>query len=140
MLRTTLRTPRKPANCPKQIKHLGDHIRAKRLDLGLQIKQLAKHLDSDEGSVASWERGDRNPSLRKLPKVLVFLGYDPRPNAFTLGDRLRRFRTAVGLSTRELAHKRGLDQSTLEGWERGEHVPIDRYRRMIVSLLTRGHQ
>jgi len=125
----------KPAEYPREFRHLGDHIRAKRLDLGLQIKQLARRLGTDEDSVASWERGERCPSLRKLPKILGFLGYDPRPKPATLGEHLRRFRTAVGESTRELAGKLGVDPSTLEGWERGEHAPIDRYRRMIVSLL-----
>jgi len=67
----------KPSDYPKEFRHFGDHIRAKRLDLGLQIKQLAARLGSDEGSVACWENGSRRPSLRKLPKILEFLGYDP---------------------------------------------------------------
>ena len=135
MLRTSLRTSWRPAGYPNIFNHLGDHLRAKRLDLGLQIQQLAARLDSDEGSVTCWEKGSCRPSLRKLPKILASIGYDPRPSALTLGGRLRKFRTALGLSTREFAGKLGVDQSTLEGWERGEQAPIDRFHRVIINLL-----
>ena len=135
MLRKTLRTTRKPAGYPLVFNHLGDHIRAKRLDLGLQIKQLARQLGTDEGSVASWEQGGRKPSLRKLPKVLGFLGYDSRPNPCTFGGRLRKCRTGLGLSTRQLSARLDVDASTLKCWERGEHAPIERHRQTIISLL-----
>lgn len=70
---------------PKEFRHLGDYIRAKRLDLGLQVKQLAKLLKADEGSVASWEGGGRRPSLYKLPRIFEFIGGDPRPDPGSLG-------------------------------------------------------
>jgi transcriptional regulator with XRE-family HTH domain len=138
--RANLSVSWKPAEYPKEFLHLGDHIRAKRLERGLQIKELAKQLTADEGSVAAWESGRRHPSLRKLHRLLDFLGHDPRPKAMTLGQRLRKVRTAAGLSTRELADEFGVDPCTLQSWERDEHAPIARHRQQIVSLLTRAEE
>jgi len=128
----------KPAEYPKEFRHLGDHIRAKRLDLGLQIKQLARQLGTDEGSVAAWEDGSRRPSLRKLPKVLEFLKYDPRTPSKTIGERLRQYRTARGVSHRELARAIGVDPSTVNSWERGEHKPSRKCLRMLAKVISEG--
>ena len=136
MLRTTLRATWRPAHYPKQIKHLGDHIRKKRIELGWQVCRLASELATDAGSVAAWEKGRRHPSLRKLPKVLRFLGYDPRCPGTTVGERLRRHRTARGMSHRELARVIGVDASTVDNWERGEHEPSPRCQRMLARFLS----
>jgi hypothetical protein len=67
MLRTTLKTAWKPPEYPKEFRHLGDHIRAKRLDVGLQIKQLAKQLTAEESRKAA------NQSIAQLSEsVPVF--------------------------------------------------------------------
>lgn len=71
--RVRLTATLRPTGYPKEFRHLGDHIRARRLDLGLQIKQLADPFKTDEGSVAAWESGSRQPSLYKLPGLLAFL-------------------------------------------------------------------
>jgi hypothetical protein len=98
-LQSKLAATWKPAQFPKEFRHLGDHIRAKRLGVGLQIKQLASLLGVDEGSVASWETGLRKPSLARLPLVFGFLGGDPRPTSNSVGVRLKQWREARGVTT-----------------------------------------
>lgn len=136
--RATLTGHWKPAEYPKEFHHLGDHIRAKRLDLGLQIKQLAKQLKTDEGSVASWEAGSRYPSLRKLPGVLHFIGHDPRPEATALGRKVRDRRRALGLSQKELAQRLGIDPSTVLNLEQGRKVTEVRLVLKILGGLGLG--
>jgi len=71
---------------------IGDHLRKRRLKLGLTQKQVAGILKVTQFSIMNWERGDFQPNL---PTVLhrvtsFFLGYDPDPpSVHTLADQLR---------------------------------------------------
>jgi len=47
--------------------------------------------------------------------------------AKTLGERLVRHRTTLGMSQKEAAGKIGVDQGTLARWERGEREPTGTY-------------
>jgi len=40
--------------------------------------QLAELLGVDRVSVQNWERGIYEPIPRTIPKIIEFLGYDPR--------------------------------------------------------------
>ena len=74
----TLRA-QKPAapEYPRQLETLGDHIRKKRLDLGLLQKDVGKIIGVAQGTVMVWE-GNRRPIARRLLRRIVwFLGYDP---------------------------------------------------------------
>lgn len=42
---------------------------------------------------------------------------------FTLGDRIRKARTAAGLDQRQLAAELGVNRNTLALWERDAHRP-----------------
>lgn len=106
------------------------------MDLGLQAKQLAARLNIDPQTLAYWEQGRWLPSLRHLPVVIDWLGYDPRPSEGTLGARLRRLRTARGLSHRQLASVLRVDPSTLISWESGEHSPSLRNQSKLHRLLN----
>lgn len=137
LLRTTLRADWKPAGYPCVINHLGEHIRKRRMDLGLQVKQLAGQLGVDEQSLSGWELGHRQPSIAYLPHVIRFLGYDPRQVPQTRGARLMHFRTAVGLSQNALAKQLRVDPSTLRRWESGRRTPEGELLTRINSLLRR---
>ena len=62
----------KPADYPKEFRHFGDHIRAKRMNLGLTKKALAMWFGVDEESIANWERG-RPASKRNHVKIMQLL-------------------------------------------------------------------
>jgi ribosome-binding protein aMBF1 (putative translation factor) len=46
-----------PKGYPGSPKTFGEHIRKHRMDLGLQIKQLAAKIGVDEMTIINWEQG-----------------------------------------------------------------------------------
>ncbi|MDP2389057.1 MAG: helix-turn-helix transcriptional regulator [Acidobacteriota bacterium] len=140
MLRKTLKTEWKPAGYPKEFRHLGDHIRARRVESGLQIKQLAALLSADAGSVASWEGGRRKPALERLPRLLEFLEYDPRPASTTVGQQLRACREGRGLSQKAFARLLMVDAGTLRRWEQETRVPGKKQMARIAAIMAQSRR
>ncbi|MBI2369480.1 MAG: helix-turn-helix transcriptional regulator, partial [Deltaproteobacteria bacterium] len=62
---------------------MGDHLRKRRLDLRLLQRQVAPRLGAAEATITSWETNQATPSVRFLPAIIRFLGYDPRPLSAT---------------------------------------------------------
>jgi transcriptional regulator with XRE-family HTH domain len=113
-----------PRTYPKELKTLGDHLRKKRLDLGLLQKDVAKILGVSQGTIYNWENNRTSPSLRAIPKIIEFLGYIPYDiQEKTPGEELRLLRRTLGLSQEKLATKLGVDPSTLWRWEKGKRTP-----------------
>ena len=78
------------------------------------------------------------PSLARIPKIIEFLGRNPfEKKTENLGERIREYRRTHGLSQKKLAEQLGVDQSTLAGWESGEHQPtkklLDKLKSFFVS-------
>ena len=121
---------------PKEIKSLGDHIRKRRLDLGLLQEQAAAMIGVNKDTLRNWEGQRNSPALPAMPRVVRFLGYNPAPEAETLGGKLTRWRASRGISQEKLARQFGIDESTLARWERGDRVPTGLYRRLVEKLLT----
>lgn len=59
-------------------KTIGEHLKKRRLDLGLDQQQVADRMGVIWNSVSNWERGIYRPSKRAMPNLIAFLGYDPR--------------------------------------------------------------
>jgi transcriptional regulator with XRE-family HTH domain len=114
---------------------LGDHIRKRRLDLGLLQRDVAQRIGADESSVWNWENGNSEPALRLLPAVFAFLGYAPSKAAESLGDRLVSFRQVRGWSQKQLADALGVDPTTLSRWETGKREPWGEYATRVQGLL-----
>ncbi len=68
-------TPAQKPHYPKQIKHLGDQLRAKRLDLGLLQKEVAEIIGVTALTVVNWELGHTEPAGRHRPGLSRFLGH-----------------------------------------------------------------
>ncbi len=118
--------PRKPHNpaYPLHLKTLGDHIRQRRLDLGLHQKDVAARFNATTSTVTNWERNRSSPRLYLLPKVFEFLGRDPFPEeASTWGESVKMYRRMRGLSIKKLAKEWGIDPTTLARWEKGDSLP-----------------
>ncbi len=52
---------------PVALKTIGDHVRARRLDLGLYQKDLARRLGVTTNTITNWEKNHFNPDLRTWP-------------------------------------------------------------------------
>jgi transcriptional regulator with XRE-family HTH domain len=117
------------------LKTLGDHIRKKRLDLGLLQREVAQKIGASEASIHNWEIGHATPSINFIPKILKFLGYAPfRMPAGNLGEKIRTYRRALGLSQKALAKQLKIDPTTLARWERGKGTPLKELTDSILDL------
>ena len=137
----TLKTgkPRNPAY-PEHLDTLGDHIRKRRLDLGLLQKDIAGMVNATTSSVTNWEKNRTSPRLYLLPKIVKFLGYDPlESNATTLGKTIKQYRMQKGLSLRKLARELGIDPGTLARWEKCESAPGAKLGERLNRILTEGN-
>ena len=123
-LRLNGRRPRVfPRGYPVEVKTLGDHIRRRRLDLGLMQRTVAHQLGVREETVGLWENGLARPLPRHYGNIVRFLGYDPEPGGQTVAGRLRAVRRRLGLSQAEFAAKVGLDEGSVCRWESGSRQP-----------------
>ena len=116
---------------------LGDHLRKKRLDLGLLQKDVAQRLGVETDSVTNWEKGRTSPRLQLMPRIIEFLGYTPfTVQTGSLGERIVQLRRTLGIRQDRLAHQLGVDPSTLARWERGEGHPNASYEPILHGFLN----
>jgi transcriptional regulator with XRE-family HTH domain len=125
--RWTLRAQRPlPSAYPKEINTLGDHIRKRRLDLGLLQREVADRIGVNKDTIYNWETNRTEPEVRLIPHIIDFLGYVPYDPNWTFGQWLQAIRSALGLSQEQLARSARLNESTIAKWEREEHKPSRR--------------
>lgn len=62
---------------PKQINSLGDHIRARRLDLKLLQRQVAGQVGVHELTITGWEGNATIPEVRYMPAIYSVPGVQP---------------------------------------------------------------
>jgi DNA-binding XRE family transcriptional regulator len=78
-----------PDSYPKSLKTMGDHIRKRRLDLGLLQSEVARQIGVCTSTVCNWEGNESTPVVRFMPAIQAFLGYDPAPEPNSIADRIR---------------------------------------------------
>jgi len=135
----TLRSqkPRNPAY-PEHLMTLGDHIRQRRLDLGLHQKDVAVLVNATTSTVTNWEKNRNRPKLYLLPKIFNFLGYDPlQSNATRFGEKIKQYRFQNGLSLRKLAKELDVDPGTLATWEKGNSEPRGKLKERLTLFLEK---
>jgi transcriptional regulator with XRE-family HTH domain len=134
--RVSLKAPWQPATYPKEFKHLGDHIRKRRLDLGLTQEEAADRTGaSDRWAVNRWELGLHEPGVSVLPGILEFLGYDPRPEPTSMAEWLVWHRTGRGRSQERMARQLGVTSRTLGRWETGKREVLGKYLAKVQAVL-----
>ena len=57
---------------------IGEHLKQRRLELGLEQEQVKKATGVTWLSVSNWERGVYRPTKKAMTPIVAFLGYDPR--------------------------------------------------------------
>jgi transcriptional regulator with XRE-family HTH domain len=127
----------RPKPYPENPVILGEHLKKRRMELGLLQREVAKQLGIGVFTYLSWERGGRAPFKRYWPGIITFLGHDPSSEARSLGERISAKRRELGLTQREVAQLFGWDHGTLYRYERDEWKPGgDRLRALEAWLAT----
>ncbi len=85
----------------------------------------------------NWEKHYTEPQLCLLPKIIEFLGYDPRTKhkSKSIGEQIIQYRRENGLSKRKMARILGIDPSTLGRWERDEYLPEGKLKIRVAPFL-----
>ena len=133
-----------PRGYPTELRTLGDHIRKRRLDLGLWQRTVAKQLGVRSETLRLWEHGLARPLARHYSRIVRFLGYDPEPGDRSLAGRLRATRRRLGLSQADFAASVGLDEGSVCRWESGSRTPSRWMAGRVAAILDRlesqGHK
>ena len=102
---------------------LGDHLKKRRLELGLFQKDVAQRLGINEWTYLNWEKNYCDPIVSMWPRIIDFLGYYPFTAPQTPGRRLLVKRRSLGLSQKLMAKRLSVDEATLARWEMGTVSP-----------------
>ena len=127
----------KPKGYPKVLLTVGDHIRSRRMDLGLLQWEVAKRIGCSTDTLLLWEKGRNEPEIRFWPGIIDFFGHDPSPAPRTVSERLMAVRRATGWSQNRLADELGVDASSVAAWEVGRRRPSRKSMRTLESVLER---
>jgi len=103
----------RPAEILENPQTIGEHIKRERQIRGLRQIDVAEALNLNPHTVTNWERRGaiRYPSY--YPVLIEWLGYDPFPKPASPGEHLLHSRLRMGLTSREMAERWGIDQGTL---------------------------
>lgn len=109
---------------PVEVKTFGDHIKKRRLDLGLKQAEVAEMFGVSRTSIAFWERNVSFPNLRVMPQLTEFVGYNPYGDLLKLEapERIATARKILGLTQEEAAKRLCVCTSKLRAWERGKKL------------------
>jgi transcriptional regulator with XRE-family HTH domain len=97
----------------EQPQTLGEHLKRARQLKGIRQKDAARILGVGHFTYMTWEKDQKVPFARYYPTIVAFVGYDALPAPVTEGERLKRERWLLGLTSQEMADRLGIDQGTL---------------------------
>jgi len=88
-----------------------------------------------------WEKNRVKPSLAQIPKIIEFLGRDPfEKTTENLGEKILEYRRVHGLTQKILSEQLGIDPTTLAGWERGKHAPMEFLLAKLTAIIGPSDQ
>jgi transcriptional regulator with XRE-family HTH domain len=102
------------------------------MDLRLRQEDAARALGVKTGTLRFWELGLNHVSVKHLPAIIQFLGYDPVPEVTSLPERIRAVRRRLGISQKELAKRFRMDLKTIRKWEAGR---VTRRTRRVEAIF-----
>lgn len=122
------------AGYPDHLETIGDHIRKRRLELGLLQREVAEIIGVPETTVQMWECYGYEPRIRNWPGIIFFLGCEPFPPPTTMAEKVKAIRRRLGLTNRELAQRIQADPGAITRWEAGGAIRKEQHRRAIAEL------
>lgn len=105
--------------CPDKPQTIGEHLKKRRIELGLKQTEVASLLGVHRGSIQLWEQGRGEQGVRSFPAIIRFLGYVPFECDGTPGGRFAFLRRCSGKTQEELAELTNCDPSSIARWENG---------------------
>lgn len=115
---------------------VGDHIRKKRLQLGLFQREVAQQIGVDPWTALNWEKNRTEPPVTSFPEIFKFLGYGPFPKPETIEDHLKAKRREMGWTIKMAAAEVGVDPSTWGNWEKGHTMLYRKHRAAVAEILS----
>lgn len=125
---------------PESPSTLGQHLRKRRLDLGLTQEQVAARFGISVTSYNYWEADRIDPKIAQWPEITRFLGRDPSPAPTSFGEALGALRRALGFDKRKLAATLGADVKSILNWEAGRTSPLPAVRKKISFLANQADE
>ncbi|MEX2381217.1 MAG: helix-turn-helix domain-containing protein [Opitutales bacterium] len=128
---------------PTELTAVGDHIRKRRLDLGLLQRDVAGRIGVTALTIKNWELGHTEPEICYGPSIIDFLGYVPMHKPETVRDQLLAYRMIHGVSQRKAARRIGVDPTTWYFWENRVSEPTLERPKMkfdthVLSILRKS--
>jgi transcriptional regulator with XRE-family HTH domain len=114
---------------------LGEHLKRRRLELHRHQKEVAQRLGVHFESFKNWERGIAVPTVRYVPKIIEFLGYDPELVPETPSRRIAYARRRLGFTQEDLAKALKVDSVSIWHWEKAHFEPPDAKMRQLSEML-----
>jgi transcriptional regulator with XRE-family HTH domain len=115
---------------------VGEHIRKKRMDLGLLQREVAEIIGVTESSIWNWEHGTE-PELQYNPRIIKFLGYIPFDCPNDTVGRLAWYKRTNGLTLIELGQQMQRHPDQLQEWLSGTRFPFRKSRDRIERFLEK---
>lgn len=121
---------------------IGEHIKKARMDRGLLQKEVAKLIKVNVMTITNWEKGNSNPMISHMPKIIEFLGYQPtlQEDPKSWGSILLAYREKRGIRRQKLAREIGIDDRTLEKVEKGKGWFFNKTKKKIQLFLSKIQQ
>ena len=124
------------AGYPGEVRTLGDHVRAARLERGLKQWEVASLLGLKRRTINKWECNRGTPCARDVPVIVRFLNFDPFPQPHTFEEKMWYWRMHNGLSAHAASRLLGVGSATWAAWERGAQKPSKRVVEKLGELIT----
>jgi len=109
-----------PRGYPHNPQTLGQWIRKRRLDCGLNQDQLAERLGCSIQAIGRWEGDRSSPDPTRWPQIEALLGPGLFRPCADSASQLRVARFRLGWTQQELAERAGLDVRTVKNAELGD--------------------
>ena len=116
---------------------LGDHLRRRRLELGLYQKDVAIQIGVTASTIWNWEHG-WTVDLRFIPRVIAFLGYNPIPCPDDIMEKLAWYKQVNGLTLEQLGAEMGRDPEQVGEWLSGGHRAVQQFFCKSPQAIPKG--
>jgi transcriptional regulator with XRE-family HTH domain len=117
---------------------LGDFLKIKRIELRLTQNQVSDEIGVTSHTVRNWEANRGEVQLQFRKKVYDFIGFCPCDVSLSLILRLKERREYMGISSKQIAIRFGVNTHSVTNWELGKHKPSAENIKKIELFLKQS--